>query len=257
MRSIVALLSTSLLFGAEALAAEPSASELCALALDNRPLDQLQARAGCEIVQARKLPAGTAVAQAVILRVPLATGTVDVLLLEAGRGSERTWVDFGVVAGETRARGPGSDFELTERGALERFEVKTSRGGPVLELARSSTRTMGDRKGTSTVTREELVVCKPAREPICLRLPTRVALTVQGEGDPDLKPYAWTRAVSLDARGDLVIGALDGTGELSPFDPGEGKHTFSSLADRAFVRMYPVKADVHPSATEDPPLDLP
>jgi len=81
MRSIVALLAMSLLFGAHALAAEPSASELCALALDNRPLDRLQARAGCQVVQAKRLPAGSAITQAVILRVPLAAGAVEVMVM--------------------------------------------------------------------------------------------------------------------------------------------------------------------------------
>lgn len=231
----------------------PSAAELCALALQNRPTEQLQERQGCEVVQTRAVPKG-ALKRAVVVRVPLNEGTVDLLMIEvAAKGGKTAWQDLGPVAGQTGKMGD-MRFDST----LESLEVRPTTGGPRVIAAVLQRRSMGDGGGRSIVVRHEWLVCgADGTEVVCVSLADRVSLAVEGDM-ADLTPYAWTRTVTVDAAGAITVGQKTGTGEAGPFDPGPGTHTLTSLSDTPTVRLYPVTPWVHPDALkDDPPLALP
>jgi hypothetical protein len=237
-------------------AAPPKAAELCALAMKNRPVDQLQTRASCEIAKTQALPRGSTIEQAALLRVPLMTGTVEILMLETRVEGKRAWVDLGWVAGESRSVARGDPLEIAHVGTLESIAVHALADKSVLELVTSTVRTTDDREGVTEVSSHEHIYCRHEGEPICVRIPDRVALTVSGKVDEDLAPYSWKRTVALTKQGEIAIGALEGSGGPSSFDPGAGTHSFASLADRPFVRMFPVIPTVHPDQLEDE-LELP
>lgn len=253
---VIALLA--LAGAADAHAAPSERAELCALAMKNRPVDRLQSGGSCRIERSEALPKGSALERAVILRVPLATGTVDILMLRVRESAVASWHDLGPVAGETRATAPGDPLEIRDRQTLDALKVRDQSGGPVLELSVSSVRTMDDRKGISEVKAHAFIFCRHERGLICARVPDRVALTVRGDVDDDLEPYSWTRSVQWSPKGAIVITAREGSGEPSVFDPGPGSHSLESLKESPFVRIYPVVPDVHPDAQSDEdPLDLP
>ena len=232
----------------------PAASELCALALANRPTEQLQERQTCTVVQTKVVPVskGSAMRRVVVLRVPLNDGDQDLLLIEVAAGGKSAWQDIGPIGGQSGGLGG-----LRIEGALESLEVRATTSGPRLVVGAQYRRELTEARGTSIVTRHEWLVCGAERELVCVSVADRAALEVQGDV-PDLVPYRWTRTVALDAAGAITISARDGTGELGPFDPGPGTHPLTALADKPLVRRYPVVPNVHPDALkEDPPLALP
>lgn len=260
-RALVCLLALSL--APLAMAAPPVpdadlAAELCALALTNRPVDQLQSRAGCTVLQTKPFPKGSPVRRALVVRLPLARGLRDVLMFEltANKGMKPTWQDLGEVAGDDRYTAPGTLLGFRNQVTLERLGLRTTRAGPVLEVAMSRTRETDDAEGVIEARAHDVMYCRHAGELVCVQVIARSTVTVRGKV-PDITPYSWTREVTLDAAGDIVVGPLQGSGELGGFDVGPGVQTIASLATRPFVRRYPVVSTAHPDALTDPDPLLP
>lgn len=243
--ALPALILLLLTTPASAAPSDPAlAAELCMVALKNRPVDQLQARSTCEVVQTKAYPKGSPVKRALVVRVPLNHATVDLLMFEVAPRGKSAWVDLGEVAGDH------DDSGLRRQWTLERLELRTTRIGPVLEVAMNRVQETDDKTGVIEARTHDLMVCHYGADLVCVAAIDRNAVAVRGN-IPDIKPYSWTREVTLDAAGDLVVGDRTGTGDLPGFDIASGKHTIASLADRPFVRRYPIVSTVHPDAVKD------
>ncbi len=231
-------------------------AELCALALTNRPVDQLQARAACTVTQTKLFPKGSALRRAVLVQVPLVRGTRELLMFEVSeKHGKRAWQDLGEVAGDDRYTSPGTTLGFRNRVTLERFELRRTGAGPVLEVVMSRVRETDDADGVIEARVQDVMYCRHAGELVCVQVVARSTVQVRGKV-PDFEPHSWTREVALDAAGDIVVSAHNGTGELAKFDVGPGVHTFASLANRVFVRRFPVVSTAHPDAVTDPIPDL-
>ena len=230
----------------------PSAAELCALALQNRPTEQLQERMTCTIESEHAFPKGSPLRRAVILRLPLDSGVDQVLMIETA-AKPSTWVDQGVVS---RSVPPGTGELMRESGTLDGVAVHARKSGAVLEVVSSWQREVDDLRGVAVSSWRERLWCGFTKEVVCIAVPDR--LNVSSRGDvPGLVPTAWTRTVSLSDTGDIAIGDKVGEGELSLGDPGPGSHSPASLADRPFVRRYPMIPLVHPDQVDPDGLPVP
>ncbi len=233
-----------------AFAASPDPADLCTRALALRPTDQLQAQARCAIRKSLALPKGP-LKSALILDVPLARGDEGILLLHDGK----RWFDFGRVAGDRRIDDPGSLDGFSELWSVDVFDARTTRAGVVVMLGMRLERTTREGASAFTLDHHFWFMCRhDGTEPVCFQVRDRSDIRVKGNV-PGIAAESWTRSVTVDAAGQIIVGELQGSGALSTIDVLAGTHTFAALADVPLVRRFALTPLVHPDATKD--LEIP
>jgi|GEM_PF-5949249 len=226
------------------------ASELCAIALTNRPIDQLQARSTCEIIATKPYPKGSPVARAVIVRVPMVSNTADILMFELATAKPTQWQDLGEVAYQQDLRARGSRFGARRLATLDRFELRKSKLGPVLEVGMALEIDTDDSGGVIEARTHMTMFCHFGSELVCVQVLDRNSVAARGKVQ-DIKLYSWTRELALNASGDLVLGPQLGDCEPALLELAAGTHTIASLANRPLVRQYPRTSAGYPGATDD------